>query len=407
MSKYLSAIAKVILFKSKTLKAGSHPVMLRITFKGKRKYFTTPFKMTDEEFEKLFSAKRLQKTDQNILTQIRSIEVRAQTTIDRIIEDTRSFSFRQFEDAFYTSAKDTNVLRLFDQRIQYYHEKGSYSTRDSFTCAKKHLLKYSKNNALLLEDITPEYLEKYERAHPKLSPNTLGIYERNLRVIFNLAIKNGAIAPELNPFNEHRPPFRPGRKKALIKEDIIKILNHQTEMYSYRWLSQQVYIFSYLCNGMNLKDIASLRWTDVNDGRIYFIRSKTINTSARPKIQSIKINEPLLKILNDLEYYKTTESDYVFPILNKGASDEEHYRRKNDFVGTINDNIRKIAKELEIEKDFTFYSARHSWATVLKREGVSVEVISEGMTHSSVRVTEGYLDSFGDDQLDSVNEFLL
>lgn len=407
MSKFLNATAKIILFKSKKLSDGSHPVTLRVTFKRNRKYFNTPFKMFVDEFENLYSAKRLSKNDQNILTQLRSIEVRAQTTIDRIIEDSKSFSFRQFEDAFYTIVKDTNVFRLFEKRIAYYDEKGAYSTRDSFNCAMVHLKKYCKNESLLLEDITPEYLDKYEKAHPKLSPNTLGIYERNLRVIFNLAIENSAISPSLNPFNKHRPPFRPGRKKALIKEDIIKILNYQTKKFSYKWISQQVYIFSYKCNGMNLKDIAALRWTDISDGRIYFIRSKTINTTARPKIQSIKIDETLQKIIDDLRYYKTSETDYLFPILNKGASDEEHYRRKNDFIGTINKNIRRIATKLKIEKDFTFYSARHSWATVLKRGGISVEVISEGMSHSSVRVTEGYLDSFGDDALDKANELLL
>lgn len=51
--------------------------------------------------------------------------------------------------------------------------------------------------------------------------------------------------------------------------------------------------------------------------------------------------------------------------------------------------------------------ARHSYATVLKRAGVSTSVICESLGHSSERVTQIYLDSFENAQLDDAMKHLL
>ncbi len=63
----------------------------------------------------------------------------------------------------------------------------------------------------------------------------------------------------------------------------------------------------------------------------------------------------------------------------------------------VNRYIGKIVKEVAINKHVTTYSARHSFATVLKRKGISTEVISESLGHKSVKTTASYLDSFDDD----------
>ena len=43
---------------------------------------------------------------------------------------------------------------------------------------------------------------------------------------------------------------------------------------------------------------------------------------------------------------------------------------------------------------------RHSYATILKRAGVSISIISESLGHSSERVTQIYLDGFENSQID-------
>ncbi len=53
-----------------------------------------------------------------------------------------------------------------------------------------------------------------------------------------------------------------------------------------------------------------------------------------------------------------------------------------------------------------FHLARHSYATVLKRVGVATSIICESLGHSTERVTQIYLDSFENNQIDKAMEFL-
>ena len=53
------------------------------------------------------------------------------------------------------------------------------------------------------------------------------------------------------------------------------------------------------------------------------------------------------------------------------------------------------------------YVARHSFATVLKRSGVNIALISESLGHTSLSTTQYYLDSFENEQIDEAMKNLL
>ena len=56
--------------------------------------------------------------------------------------------------------------------------------------------------------------------------------------------------------------------------------------------------------------------------------------------------------------------------------------------------------------DVTTYVAQHSYATVLKKAHVSTSIISESLGHSSEKVTQIYLDSFDNTQIEEAMENL-
>jgi len=67
---------------------------------------------------------------------------------------------------------------------------------------------------------------------------------------------------------------------------------------------------------------------------------------------------------------------------------------KNIFLGLINYWMKEILPNLGIDKKATTYVARHTFSTVLKRSGASIEFIQEAMGHTDIKTTESYLDSF-------------
>jgi site-specific recombinase XerD len=88
------------------------------------------------------------------------------------------------------------------------------------------------------------------------------------------------------------------------------------------------------------------------------------------------------------------EDAYIFPHIKLGMAAETQQAIIKQLTKTVNKYMKKIAQELKIDKDCTTYFARHSFATVLKRSGAKIELISELLGHSSVLTTSSYLDSF-------------
>jgi site-specific recombinase XerD len=73
----------------------------------------------------------------------------------------------------------------------------------------------------------------------------------------------------------------------------------------------------------------------------------------------------------------------------------------------VNLKLKEIAKRAEVDVPLTTYVARHSFATVLKQQGVPISQISEMMGHDSETTTRIYLKAFEDEVLDSASRALL
>jgi site-specific recombinase XerD len=81
--------------------------------------------------------------------------------------------------------------------------------------------------------------------------------------------------------------------------------------------------------------------------------------------------------------------------------------RITDVIASTNYHLKAIGESLGIALKITTYVARHSYATVLKRAGVSTSVICESLGHSSERITQIYLDSFDNEQMNKAMKNLL
>ena len=52
------------------------------------------------------------------------------------------------------------------------------------------------------------------------------------------------------------------------------------------------------------------------------------------------------------------------------------------------------------------FDARHSFATVLKKSGVNIGIISQALGHQDIKTTQIYLDSFDNEQIDEAMKHL-
>ena len=136
-------------------------------------------------------------------------------------------------------------------------------------------------------------------------------------------------------------------------------------------------------------------------GRIRYIRKKT------GKEISFPLSDAGKEIIRKYSKPDATSPDYIFPMLDRKIHRTEMQRKNriHKVIGHVNKQLKVLGEMAGIEH-LTTYVARHSYATVLKRAGVSVELISETLGHSDLSTTQIYLDSFENSQIDKAMENL-
>lgn len=123
---------------------------------------------------------------------------------------------------------------------------------------------------------------------------------------------------------------------------------------------------------------------------------------------SISLNDKALSIISEYSKAKNGE-DYLFPILDNDThlTEQQQFNRIHKIISKVNDSLKKIVKMIGIETNLSSYVARHSFATILKRSGVNVAIISEALGHSDLKTTQIYLDSFENSRIDEAMKNLL
>lgn len=226
---------------------------------------------------------------------------------------------------------------------------------------------------------------------------------RTIRAILNRAIVEGKLDAGLYPFRKYKIQSAPTRKRAISKEAIEKIRNLELEENSTLWHVKNFFLFSFYCRGMNWIDMAYLKLASIVDGRIEYVRAKRRKSE---KSFSIKINDKIQEIL-DWYCSGKEQSDYIFPIIQRKDDPELARMDIKNNLKLFNKHLRKIGEMCEIEGHLTSYVSRHSWGTIAKKIGVNIAVISDGYGHADPQVTQTYLDSIENEEIDEANELII
>ncbi len=391
-------------------KDGTYAIKLRVTYNREQKYYPINVALTPEEWEKTLSQKPRNEAKENRIF-FNKIEQKA---ID-IIKELHPFSFQQFEKKFNQKTdRSKDVLSHLEAYKEQLAKDGRSGTADSYKCAFNSITKFIKTKnrkKLQFADVTPEWLSSYEKwmLSSGKSMTTTGIYLRSLRTIMNIGIEEGIISQEFYPFGKRKYQIPAGRniKKALTIADIKKIVNYTTKTDA-EARAKDLWLFSYLCNGANVKDIARLQYRNIDNSKITFIRAKTERTTKQDQKPVLVVLLPEIKAIIDRWGEKPISPEtFVFGILEKDDTPERELAKVRQATKTINKYMKRIGEELEFDLTLTTYTARHSFATVLKRSGAPTEFISESLGHKDLRTTENYLDSFEDNVKESFQRQLL
>lgn len=400
---------KVVLRTGKINKQGQSPLMLRFTHDRTTKFVALGLSVEPHYWDK----------DTELVLPTCPERITLQSQIDRTLAGYHKkiqrlealdipVNFETLFDAKPACSVGITIEDGFKAEIERLESLGKINSATKHKYALQVLDGY-KPTTMALEAIDLDYLkglELYLRQRGN-KDNSIATRFAIFKAIYNKAVKEGKVAVKQNPFSIYQVGslWAKTRKRAIDKDDIQRLIDleitegHTTE---YRRLAKDLFLFSYFTAGMNFGDIARLRYKDILRGRVNYSRHKT------QKLLSFQLVPMALQIL---EKYGTAGhgEDYIFPILNRHehTSPQQIFNRLHKVLRKVNRELKVLGEMIGLGMPLTTYVARHTYATVLKRSGVSVALISESLGHSDLSTTQIYLDSFENSQIDAAMAHLL
>lgn len=218
--------------------------------------------------------------------------------------------------------------------------------------------------------------------------NTVAFHCRNLKAVWNRAVRDYVIEKQPSPFRNVNTHIEKTEKRTLSEKSLEKLENLKVEDKRLT-LALDIFLFCFYARGMNFVDLAHLTEANIRGKHLIYVRRKT------GQLLKVELLPVMLAILK--KYYKPGRH-YLFPVLNNiNAS----FREYDSALRLQNKRLSKLGKLIGCH--LSTYVARHTWASIAKKRGVTEDVISEGMGHNSLETTRIYIASLDNSKIDKAN----
>lgn len=213
-----------------------------------------------------------------------------------------------------------------------------------------------------LSSITPQDIENFKKKMKKGRKSaTVNRYLEALNKLFNLCLDNEYILKN------------PVKKVPKLKTDNHKIrfLTKEEEQRMFETLEAgdlKDMIICALQTGMRKEEIYQLKWSDIENGYIEILKTKT------DKARKIPISKKLKEVFDNRE--ETSEFIFINKLTGKPY--------------TNNDKAFRALKNKAAITDFRFHDLRHTVATRMVEKGIDLLVVQEILGHTNINTTMRY-----------------
>ncbi|WP_145038641.1 tyrosine-type recombinase/integrase [Paenibacillus sp. Y412MC10] len=278
-----------------------------------------------------------------------------------------------------------------------------------------------------------DYMKEWLKSRHDLSPETVDLYETNLRLYINPvlgevqlskinslhieqfinsmhekelgdwsikrafsivnAALNAAVRKDLinkNPSNKVSKPKVRRKVMAVWEPEFAFDFLEQTKGKSRYWIAAYLAIMT----GMRQGEILGLRWSDIDFENKTLHIQQTVTKNRRIK-EGAKTQSSVRSVALSTDTIKTLKEHRAIILQERLQYGEEYHNHDlvvcTNFGGPATTRSVYKAWERFIEKckapKITFHDLRHTHVSMLIKQGVHMKVISERLGHSSISVT--------------------
>ena len=268
-----------------------------------------------------------------------------------------------------TTKAEKNLSHHIDDYLRHVRVNHGAKTGDIYELALGHFLRSVGD--VPIDSITPRMIDmfKIERSE-HTSPATVNNNLRAVRTFFN-CLKRWEVISK-NPCDEIDQVHIPERLPSYLT---ISQLQHLIGTIKDQWITP-IILFAAM-TGARLGEILNLTWDRVDmTSRTALIESSISYQVKCGKIRAIPLNETAYAVLASLPH----RQGLVFRGKRGGHANANH----------VSGKFREAARKAGLDKRLHFHSLRHTFASLLVQNGVSLYQVQKLLGHSSARVTEVY-----------------
>jgi len=377
-----------VLFYAKKSKTKSNlrvPIYLRITVNGKRAEFSTG---KDVEISKWSSAQnRLKGNSEEARAINKYLDILKSNVL--VLENKLALSRESFDAIdiknLLTGANTTEryLIPIFEEHNSKIEkllgkEYAPATLKNFKTCLahlKEFLWKFHKKSDIDIQKLEPSFLNDFDfflRTKPNINNNSAVKHTKNLSKILKLCYQNNWIEKDLVIF--YKGKFQEVNVNFLTEEEI-KTIKNKDFIGSGLNIVRDIFIFS-CYTGLAYIDIFNLTKEQITigvDGNLWIITNRQ-KTGINSNIPLLPIAEEIIKKYEN--HPLVSNSGKLLPVYSN--------QKVNEYLKTIADNCN-------INKKLTFHCARHTFATtVTLSNNVSMESVSKMLGHKSIKTTQHY-----------------
>jgi integrase len=334
------------------------------------------------------------------------IASRVSEATDKLLEMEKNktdSSARVIKNAVLAS-KDGTFFKQAQIYIDQLKATGKFNQRSADEPRINKFKKFLKNADINFSEISPGLLKKFKAyliGTYKMTERTAVNHLVVIRTIYNRAVADGVTDKKNYPFGKGKVVIKfPDSAKIGLTADEVKILE-ELDLPSGENHARNLWLVSFYFAGMRVSDVLRLKWSDFQNGRLYYAMGKNL------KAGSLKVPDRVTEILKQYPQGSNAH-DLVFPDLARMPDLSKSYEVQSYIktrVHSCNDYLKNIAKAMSLSKPLTMHIARHTFAQI-SADRIPANILQKLYRHSDIKTTMGYQSNFinktTDDALETV-----
>ena len=383
-------------FRESTVSGKEGGLYFQFIHNRKTKLITTRFRLFPSEWDARLLIVVTENADNERAAYLQNIkegveaEIRQVRALIAMLEKRGGYTTKELAECYVDNSFNGYFFSFISHQVRMLKEAGQAKTASIYETVQRSFSRFRHGEDIWINKIDGSLMRQYEMYLKSngVGLNSISCYMRALRATYYKAVQKG-LAVSRNPFKEVYTGIEKTAKRAVNEEVITALIKLDLSEFPRLQFARDLFMFSFYTRGMSFVDMANLRQSNLKNGYILYARSKT------KQMLTIKIERCIDDIIK--RYHHATIGEYVLPICNTQNQDYSSHLR------TYNKRLKRLSEMLGLGKTLSSYVARHSWATIALRKGISVQVISEGMGHEDEKTTRIYLASLDQSVIDNAN----